>query len=108
MLPKDRTLADSLESFWKTNLEKLLPSFKDTPPISGDETQIPNSLLDRPIQGKKTTEYYQADDCRVRWPCESLTIPAQRHDVNMLICFPFALLITKLKVDSVQYTVQHS
>ena len=32
-----------------TNLDRLiLLSFKDTPPISGDETQIPYSLLDRP------------------------------------------------------------
>ena len=47
MLPKDLTLADNLESF-KTTLDRLLLSFRDTPPISGDETQIPNSLLDRP------------------------------------------------------------
>ena len=47
MLPKDLTLADNLDSF-KTNLDRLLLSFRDTPPISGDETQIPNSLLDRP------------------------------------------------------------
>ena len=30
------------------NLDRLLLSFNDTPPISGDETLIPNSLLDRP------------------------------------------------------------
>ena len=47
MLPIDLTLADNLESF-KINLDRLLLSFRDTPPISGDETQIPNSLLDRP------------------------------------------------------------
>ena len=47
MLPKDLTLADNLDSF-KTNLDRLLLSFRDTPPISGDVTQIPNSLLDRP------------------------------------------------------------
>ena len=51
MLPKDLTLADNLDSF-KTNLDRLLLSFRDTvlpaPPIFGDETQIPNSLLDRP------------------------------------------------------------
>ena len=60
---EDLTLADNLDSF-KTNLDRLLLSFRDTPPISGDETQIPNSLLDRP--GKETTECCQADDCRVR------------------------------------------
>ena len=43
MLPKDLTLADSFESS-KTNLDRLLLSFRDTPPISGDETKIPNSL----------------------------------------------------------------
>ena len=37
MLPKDLTLADILESF-KTTLDRLLLSFRDTPPISGDET----------------------------------------------------------------------
>ena len=49
LLPKDLTLADNLDSF-KTNLDRLLLSFRETPPISGDETQIPNSnsLLDRP------------------------------------------------------------
>ena len=47
MLPKDLTLAYSLESF-KINIDKLLPSFKDTSPISGDDTKIPNLLLDRP------------------------------------------------------------
>ena len=47
MLPKDLTLADNLDSF-KTNLDRLLLSFRDTPSIFGDETQIPNSLLDRP------------------------------------------------------------
>ena len=46
MLPKDLTLAVNLESF-KTNLDRLILSFRNTPPISGDETQIPNSLLDR-------------------------------------------------------------
>ena len=44
MLPKDLTLADNLDSF-KTNLDRLLLSFRDTPPISGDETQIPNSFF---------------------------------------------------------------
>ena len=43
MLPKDLTLADSLLKFFKTNLYILL-SFKVIPPISGDETQIPNSV----------------------------------------------------------------
>jgi len=47
MLPKDFTLMDDLESF-KTNLDRLLLSFKDTPPIASSEIQIPNSLLDRP------------------------------------------------------------
>ena len=64
MLPKDLTiLADSLESF-KSNLGRLLLSFKDIPPISGDETQIPNSLLDRP-EKKDSSECCQSDDCRV-------------------------------------------
>jgi len=47
MLPKDLTLMDDLESF-KTNLDRLLLSLRDTPPVAGNETQIPNSLLDRP------------------------------------------------------------
>jgi len=47
MLPKDRTLMDDLESF-KKNLDRILLSLKDTPPVAGSETQIPNSLLDRP------------------------------------------------------------
>jgi len=47
MLPKDLTLLDDLESF-KTNLDRILLSLKDTPPVAGSETQIPNSLLDRP------------------------------------------------------------
>ena len=37
ILPKDLTLAENLESF-KTNLNRLLLSFRDTLPISGDET----------------------------------------------------------------------
>ena len=76
MLPKDLTLADNLDSF-KTNRDRLLLSFRDTPPISGDETQIPNSLLNRP--GKETSECCQADDRRVRWPSGSLTLPFQRY-----------------------------
>ena len=47
MLPKDHTPADNLESF-NTNLNRPKLSFRDTPHISGDETQIPNSLLERP------------------------------------------------------------
>ena len=30
-------------------------------------------------QGKETTECCQADDCRVRWPSGSLTLPSQRY-----------------------------
>ena len=66
-LPKDLTLADNLDSF-KTNLDRLLLSFRDTPPISGDETQIPNSLLDRPGKRDNRMLPAQADDCRVRRP----------------------------------------
>jgi len=47
MLSKDLTIMDDLESF-KTNLDRLLLSLRDTPPVAGNETQIPNSLLDRP------------------------------------------------------------
>ena len=79
MLPKDLTLADSLESFLKTNLDRLLLSFRDTPPISGDETHIPNSLLvtmekrEQNVARRTTAEY----DGLVT--CESLTLPAQRY-----------------------------
>ena len=63
MLPKDLTLADNLESF-KTKLDRLLLSFRDTPPISGDETQIPTHCwtdqgkdLQQKVARRTTAEY---------------------------------------------------
>ena len=57
MLPKDLTLADNLNSF-KTDLDRLLLSFRDTPPISGDETQIPKREKRQQNVARRTTAEY--------------------------------------------------
>ena len=76
MLPKDRTLADNLDSF-KTNLDRLLLSFRDTPlSLVMRHRSLTHCWTD---QGKETTECCQADNCRVRWPSGSLTLPFQRY-----------------------------
>ena len=76
MLPQDLILADYLKSF-KTNLDRLLLSLRDTPlSLVMRHRSLTHCWTD---QGKETTECCQADDCRVRWPSGSLTLPFQRY-----------------------------
>ena len=59
--------------------------YRQIPPNTAKYRQIPPNTTYLAVFGgilsprKETTECCQADDCRVRWPSGSLTLPFQRY-----------------------------